>query len=196
MLSDKFFLWPYAGISLEPAIAEMTPLLLKSGLSRFMGQSDGGNLAEHIALQCRTWNVNPWWLLVSGQREQSVLGKPALDKKAADAWLGVVGQDVGRTTNPGYYGVYTQVARACEVTAWLLGKEDSRKWPEYLRTKKEAPRHRIGLKLSIEKEGTQFDYMPLSAGEYLQLAYTPHYKVLALNETLAGKWAPAKYLRG
>jgi hypothetical protein len=193
MLPDRFFLWPYPGVSLEPAIAEIRPVLEKSGLGQFV-RSLNGDLAEYIALECRNWNINPWWLLVSAQREQSTLGGEPMRPEAMNAWLGVVGQDVGRSANPGYYGIFPQVARCVEISAWLLGKEPPEHWPAYARTRKEAKRWRVGLKIPIEKDGKPFDYLPVSAGEYLQLAYTPHYTVLATNEQLARRWAPSQYL--
>lgn len=206
MLPDKLFFWPYEGDSLQPAIDELTPVLLKSGLSKYVACKEG-NLAEYIALECRFWNINPWALMIAAQTEQSALTTPDLSDKALVAWLGVVGQDVGRTTNPGFLGIYMQVQRACEVMAWLLGVETPYKWPTYLSSRKQAPRYLLGRKLQVEgaptmvagkltpgKEGVIVDYMPVSAGQYMLLAYTPHWKVLAAKEAAANKFVPLKYL--
>lgn len=194
MLPDKVFIWPYPGDSLEAAVGDIKPLLEKSSLVQFL-DSPSGDLAEFIALECRAWNISPWWVLVSMQREQSALTAPSLTRKALDAICGFVGEDVGRVALPGYYGVYQQVQRLCEQTAWLLGIEDSAKWPIYWRTKKTVKRWRIGLSLSVEQpDGTWKDQMPVSRGEYLQLAYTPHYQTTTINERIAHQIVPLRYL--
>jgi hypothetical protein len=118
---------------------------------------------------------------------------------AETAWLGVVGQDVGRTTKPGYLGVYTQVERACECTAWLLGVEPSEKWPEYARTAKGTPRWLPGRKLTIlDKDPAtgkpSFEYTPQSRGEYMVLAYTPHMRILDVNVEIAKRLVPVSRL--
>ena len=197
MLPNKFFLWPYEGDSLDQAIADLTPLFSQSGLSLWM-TSEGispltGDIVEFVALLCREWNVSPWWLITSAQREQSAMSNMHLDTKATVAWLGVVNADVGRTTAPGFYGVYAQVARFVETTAWLLGVEPSDKWPEYVRTRKTAPRYQLGRALDVEKNGATISVVPLSAGDFMQLAYTPHYDVLRVNEQIARERTPASF---
>jgi len=191
MLDAKFFLWPYPGVDLNEAINKISPMLQKSALGIYIDDpSIGGNLAEYIALVCRNWNINPAWVMVSAQREQSTLTTPAADFKrsARAAWLGFVGQDVGRTTKPGYYGVYTQVERCCEQTAWLHGTEANGKWPPYLRAAKESRRFYPGVSLNIERNGSPVKYYPKDAGEYVQLKYTPHWAVLDTNESIAEKF--------
>ena len=130
MLPDKFFLWPYSGDGLAEAIADLNPVFSKSKLLKgWLGNPFPGDLVEYLALACRNRNVNPWWLVVSGEREQSIFSREPVssdvDLRAVEAWLGVVGQDVGRALLPGYYGIYTQVARFTEVTAWLMGIESA-----------------------------------------------------------------------
>lgn len=218
MLPDKWFLWPYGTDSLRPAIADIEGFLKNSGM-KYWVRSIHGNLAEYIALECRNWNVSPFWVLVTAQREQSVLGVAGLDEAALKedydaaapnrdsrklepkelaAWLGCVGQDVGRTRLPGWTGVYPQVVRCCEITAWALGLEPSEKWPEYVRVSKSVPRYNPGLKLPVTTTGNPADpkiqYAVLSRGEYAQLCYTPHLPVLAKNEAFARKFTPVKYL--
>jgi hypothetical protein len=207
VLPDKLFLWPYGGASLEQAIADLTPVLAKSCIGKQFGAPGPyGSMVEFIALTCRNHNINPWWLMVSAEREQSSLSAKEMDQKALVAWLGVVGQDVGRTSMPGYYGLYTQVVRFCEVSSWLLGVESALGWPEYYRTTKEAPRYQLGKPVNVGTEGckksdgtpyapgVRLDWVPASRGEYLQLMFTPHLKVLAVNEIIAKTWVPPKFL--
>lgn len=218
MLPDKWFLWPYDTDSLRPCIADIEPILKNSGMA-YWTRCIHGNLAEYIALVCRQWNVSPFWLLVSAQREQSVLGTPGMEEAALKgdydeaapnrdsrkleakelaAWLGAVGQDIGRTKLPGWTGVYMQVERLADITAWAMGVEPSEKWPEYLRTRKTVPRYNPGLKVDVTTTGNPRDpkiqHPVCSRGEYVQLCYTPHLVVLEKNEGLARRWTPAKYL--
>ena len=194
MIRDKFFTWPY-GNDLSVPTAELYPVLSKCALKKYL-QPEGaeamvtGNLAEFISLECRNWNINPWWVMISAQREQSCLTAQELSTPASLAWLGFVGQDIGRKSAPGYYGIYPQVSRFVEQCAWLLGVEPSEKWPEYQRTRKQAARFRLGLKIPVEKDGQQIELVPQFAGEYLQLAYTPHTKVLETNELIYRRWVP------
>ena len=194
MLPDRFFTWPYPGDDLRAGIDEIRPTLAKSGLAMYLGGPEG-DLAEYIVLTCRSWNINPWWVLVSMQREQSALTTPSLSRRELDAICGFVGVDEGRAAMPGYYGVYMQVQRICEQSAWLMGYEDSLKWPMYWRTKKSTKRWRIGLPVSVQQPDKQWkDQITASRGEYLQLAYTPHWDTLAKNELLAHTHAPLRYL--
>lgn len=199
MLRDKFFLWPYAKDSLRTAAEEMHGCLRGTDMNKYLdGQPNlplhTGGLHEFIALECRTWNVNPWWLMICAQREQSLFNGEKLSTSAALAWLGVTGANT-RVDLPGYYGIYTQVSRACEITAWLLGIEPSEKWPQYWRTRKETPRWQPGR--TVARYGQII--APMSAGDYMQLQYTmgnerdPYQKVLDTNETLMKKYVPTMY---
>ena len=187
MLDAKWFVWQWDQVDLRPAIDKIYPLLAKSALDIYVTDPTiGGNLAEYIALVCRNWNINPAWILLSGEREQSTLSTHFDDFKQSSrmAWLGFVGQDVGRTTKPGYYGVYTQVERCCEQTAWLLGIESRNKWAPYALAAKSSERYFPGVFLMIERDGAQVKYYPSDAGEYVQLSYTPHWDVLETNEKI------------
>lgn len=194
MLPDRFFLWPYTGDSLQAGIDDIRPVLEKSGLASYLGSLEG-DLAEFVVLTCREWNISPWWVLVSMQREQSALTTPSLSRQALEAICGFVGVDEGRAALPGYYGVYMQVQRLCEQSAWLLGFEDSLHWPLYWRTKKDTKRWRIGATVSVQQpDGTWKEQITASRGEYLQLMYTPHYQTPGVNEILANKFVPLRYL--
>ena len=199
MIRDKFFLWPYETDSLEQASAEMLAVLAKTDLRRYCLPEGGqalktGGLHEFMALECRTWNVNPWWLIVCAQREQSAMSGQALSLPAVLAWLGVTGTNE-RTSRPGFFGVYPQVSRCCEITAWLLGVEPAEKWPQYWRTRKQAPRWKPGV--TVDRYGTAV--RPLFAGDYMQLSYTlgkptdTAESILKTNEALMRQLVPAKY---
>lgn len=204
MLKDSFFYWPY-GDSLRPAIEELTPLFRRSALADYVDleTNPAGDIVEHIALVCREWNVNPWWLVISGQREQSIFGSGVALNAAKLAWLGFVGQDVGRSSLPGYYGVFTQVERCVPQSAWLLGQHPRIAWPDYVRAGKTTQRFQPGIRIKVEQshlDGNKivpgpWEIMTIqTAADYLQLAYTPHLHILEYNNNLAKKWVPAKYL--
>ncbi len=188
-LTEKFFYWPYS-IELTQAVEDIYPVLKKSALNPWLDPAtSNGNLAEYIALTCRLWNINPGWVLVTAQREQSALTTlPGLFRNwSKNAWLGFVGQDVGHVTRPGWYGVYTQVQRCVPQTAWLLGDKNENAWSPF---KPATSRYYPGVRLGIEKDGQQVDYYADDAGVYTQLAYTPHWKVLESNYKIAKNHLP------
>lgn len=204
MIPDKFFTWPWA-MSLQPAVDYLHPLFEAApDLKAFEENLEAGSLSGYTALVCRQWNISPAWVAVSLQREQSLLtAEHAAGKlKALEAASGFVGQDSGRVDRPGYYGVYDQVYRCVEQTAWLLGVLPPECWRELIRTSGRPARWRPGIKLEGGVEGLPptlilgastthqdgsiwSEYTPLTAGEYVQLMYTPHWHVLAANETIA-----------
>lgn len=78
---------------------------------------------NHLHREAWIYQVNPFWLLVSLQREQSLLGN---DGRAATdrAWshaLGVVGQQTAGTVNETWDGFSTQITMAARTTTWLAG---------------------------------------------------------------------------
>lgn len=202
MIPDKFFTWQWAQ-SLQPCIDYLAPIFKAAPeLAKYERDTQAGKLSEHCALVLRHFRQGPGWLVVSLQREQSLLTRDfgtdaAGREKALQAATGFVGQDVGRSTLPGYYGLYNQVFRCVEQTAWLFGKISSNCWDEDLRTVKTTTRWRPGVKLKVQMvpgaygadKGRWEDYTPLTGGEYLQLAYTPHKEVLETNEKIAKKYA-------
>ena len=204
MLKDAFFRWPWE-MSLVPAVEYMKPIFLASPeLARYETDPKEGPLSEYIALICRQWDISPAWVLVSLQREQSLLTKKCETEearvKALKAASGFVGRDVGRADLPGYYGIRAQVYRCVEQTAWNMGIIGSDCWREWLRTRKTVNRYRPGIRLKVEgvpesiiclnKDAQGWgDYAPITAGEYMQLSYTPHWHVLKANEDIAKKFA-------
>jgi len=195
VLTEKFFYWPYPTNSLRPGIAELTPVFKGTPLEKYLGEDcETGDIVAHIVLVCRKWNINPWWVVVSGQREQSTFGRKEWDLTAAKAWLGYVGRDKGRSTFPGYYGIYTQIERCVIQTAWYLNKMSVLSWPDY---EKMSPwmRYRVGAKLEVEKDGVwDKNRVICDGGEWAQLVYTPHDKALHKNWQIAQDLVPAHYL--
>lgn len=210
MISDKFFLWPW-GMSLTPALDYLKPILAKSPLLKQLDDPDivVGPLSDQIAIICRQWNINPAWILVCFQREQSLLNgthTPEQAVRALKAATGFVGQDIGRAVLPGYYGVGLQVYRCVEQSAWLLGKEPSDCWREMIRTSGRRTRWRPGVKVESGVEGLPeelklgkkwisnneawAEYTPINGSEFLQLSYTPHWEVLETNERIAKIYGP------
>lgn len=127
--------------------------------------------------------INPIWLLVSLQREQSLLG---YDGRAASdrAWsraLGVVGQHTAGTANETWDGLETQLLMCARTTAWLagIGSED------YFGNLKLRPSaRRWGTMAQKLRGGISVDLLDLQGKpvgskfcstmeEYVQTAYTP-----------------------
>jgi hypothetical protein len=204
MIRDNWFLWPYKGADLGQPAAELFQVLKRTHVKPWLMPVPGqmmlsGTLSEFMAMCCRKWNINPWWLVVCARREQpAAFLRPTDDPckawpQALLAWLGVTGDNWGRVNLPGYYGVYQQVERCCELSAWLLGTLTPEAWPEYWRTTKENPRYKPGLKTTywLSKEDKR-QYLPLSRGEYLQCKYTSSDPKLVLrdNETFIQEVVP------
>ncbi len=193
-LPSKFFFWPYAH-DLQPAITELRPAFLKSVLAPWCKPNPAGDLVEFVALLCRIWNVNPWWIVVSGQREQSIFTRKDLPESVAAAWLGYVGVDVGRVQRPGYYGLFAQVERCVAQTAWYMNSLPTAAWPEHAQ-KDKSLRYRQGAKLKLERGGIWAMEEICEMGDWVQLEYTPHPElVLPKNFQYAlERGVPAKYL--
>lgn len=196
-LPGKFFFWPYAE-DLQPCIDELRPLFQESVLWPWCAPGPpagiAGDLVEFIALLCRTWDVSPWWLVVSAQREQSLwsYGKnDVLPPHVAQAWLGYVAQDVGRTTRPAYFGLYTQVERMVAQTAWYMNHLPDDAWPEHAQ-KNHALRYSPGGIIHMA-DGTA-DKTDLDMPSWVQWQYTPHTPILEDNWNDAQGRVPAKYL--
>jgi hypothetical protein len=192
ILSDSFFVWPY-GEDLEPAISDITPILENSVLSHWIGANGSGDLAEFIALLCRTYQVSPWWVILSGQREQSIFTRPDLPINVSDAWLGYVGQDVGRATLPAYYGLYAQVVRMVSQTAWYMAMLQTTSFPDW-RLRDQSLRFIKGTSIKTENNGEWNPRQVNTLSEWVQLQYTPHEMVLLTNWQIAQERIPAKFL--
>ena len=193
-LSAEFFEWPF-GQDLGPAIDELMPIFQASVLKPYAQPNPSGNIVELIALLCREWGINPWWVVISGQREQGIFTRSDLPLDVSNAWLGYVGQDQGRSKLPGYYGLYTQLERMVPQTAWYLGKLPIEAWAEHA-DKNLDLRFKPGMEISImQPDGTWKNEVIDDAGLCVQYQYTPHYQTPHENLGCALEVkVPVKYL--
>jgi hypothetical protein len=199
MLQDSFLLWPYGKSGVSAAMDDgLHKRFETSGLSEFLN-TPAGDLAEFLAFECSRWNINPWFLVSFGQREQSIFRRTPRDISnwAKMAWLGFVGQDVGHVKAPGWYGAFMQVSRAVEQTAWLAGVEDSRHWPQYVRDGKKTARWPSADAMApmdfkdLDERPTK--RAPKTMMEYVLLTYTPHEKTLITTESAARALSPEHF---
>ncbi len=191
MIPDSFWPWPY-GNSLSKAASELSMVLDKSALKPYL-TGPTGNLAEYLALVAHEWDVNPWWAIISGQREQSLMHKPEATLSELNKWQGYVGLDSGHLALPGYYGVYAQAYRSLSQISWYLNlREDPREG-------KSTPRFKAGMAIEVMKDGHWIQYVPSGRGEFAELSYTPHLDgygpkddqaVTFFNEELAKGFCP------
>ena len=194
LLPDSFFLWPEKwGADLQPAIdwqrSRVEPIFKWQNLLH----SDWyGDLYETIAFRCREENVSPAWVWLCAQREQGCLNGPvivtpanvAVEILAVKAWLGLVGQNTGRVARPAYYGLVPQLLRTTEQTAWLMGNVclPVAHWSPQAQAAKQSARYKPGIIVpGVLQNGTRMPMLAISAGAYVQLAYTPDSAVLEKN---------------
>lgn len=193
MLTEGFFPWPY-GEDLGPAIADLKPLFLNSPLAVWANPNPAGSIVEFICLLCREWNVNPWWIVVSGEREQSIFTRKDLPPQAAAAWLGYVGQDQGRIALPGYYGLFAQLERMVPQTAWYLNLLPDCAWPEHANKDHDLRFVKGGMIKVKQADGSWLPTAVNDAGLWAQYQYTPHVETPGVNWRCAQKLVPSKFL--
>ena len=142
-------------------------------------------------IQRESWKkgVNPAWVLVSLQRERSLLGQKGEDHDF-DFAQGVVGQDSPGSVNERWNGLPTQIMLSVECAAWLGGIGLSSNfgyrpglWPT-------QPRWPYGKVVKLYDS----DHKPigfhncLSLEEYVQLSFTPHLEVIGINANIYERW--------
>lgn len=143
----------------------------------------GYGIAELIHRACWHFGVSPLWILVSIQRERSILGQLA-DSTDLMYACGVVNQDEAGTANPLWLGLATQIFMGARTAAWLagIGPQEAfgyRKglWPTPGRWG--MTDSLLGKKIELRTPRTTV--RASSASEYMQLSYTPHLDVLTTN---------------
>ena len=151
-------------------------------------------------IQRCAWNygVHPIWVLVSLQREQSLV---ADNGKAADAraWsraLGVVGQHTPGQANSLWDGLPNQIMLCCRSTAWLAGigaRElfgyRAGLWPTAIRwTEEDTVKCAKNISLLNLDGSFHKTYTCKSVAEYVQYGYTPKESVLAENAAILDRY--------
>jgi hypothetical protein len=142
---------------------------------------NGYGIPELIHRTCWHFGVSPLWLLVSLQRERSILGKLA-DSDDLNIACGVTNQDEPGMANPLWSGLATQIFMCAKSAAWLggIGSDDAfgyrdGLWPSAPRW----PRFRM-----VDLKEPQMSHVCGTMAEYVQLSYTPHYPVLEANSKI------------
>lgn len=145
---------------------------------------------NYIHRTCWIHEVGPLWILVSMQREQSLLANVARPG-SWDRALGVTGQDAAGMANPLWTGLPTQILMAVRSIAWSMGfAHPERFGPPALQPS--WPRFRGGRANPVLLYGP--DSKPLRDGagqkvfqgcqtpwEYAQYTFTPHRGICEAN---------------
>ncbi len=194
MLQDKHLLWDDTW-AMDDVIEKVRVCIQAFPANKeFWGdeREDWHNLFALVGLE---YGVNPGWLLTCAQRERSLAGKTATPA-SYDLALGVAGQD-----NPGlkfarYSGFSNQLVRAARITAWHLGND----WQPRRKGLEPStePRWRpMGINTITLKDDAGKDlpgkHLCESASELSQLRFTPHLKVLVVNDETMRSAAPLFY---
>ncbi len=178
-MRDALFLWPkdYPWIDMAEKVRKC---LAQSGSLGPLCDDPRGRLHTYISRVCLEWGIHPIWVLVSLQREQSLLGKEPRPDRALDLACGFVGSDAPGTVNPAWNGLHNQIWRCARHSAWYAGVTprelygyESGLWP----TAGRWPGSR-SLKIDHGKLLRECRSM----GEFVQFTYTPHSHVLATND--------------
>lgn len=191
MLQDRHLLWD------ENWVFETVSAMVQSTLKTFKANQafwldEKHDWCNAFALAGMEYGVNPGWLLTCAQRERSLAGSPGIGNSFRYA-LGVVGQDGPGTAFPRYNGFPSQVTRAARITTWHLGTD----WqprraglvPSHEPRWNPAGKNFITLKDDLGQD-IPVPHLCSSRAELAQLRFTPHLKVLAVNESIMRDFAP------
>ncbi len=190
-LLDKHILYPD---DLAPAevVAKIQAVLRRAKANQDLWLDEKMDWENFIFRAAFEWGVNPAWILVSLQRERSLFGQEG-DAHDFDFAEGFVGRDEPGTTNERWNGLPTQIFLAARGTGWLTGRGESFGWREGLRSKGVArwqPGRANKVQLFNDDHSNGENHLCTTVAEFVQLSYTPHLKVLAVNQTILGQWAP------
>ncbi len=195
MLQDKHLLWDDTWI-FEEVAAKVWATLETFKANRDFWLDEKWAWHNAFTLAGMEYGVNPAWLLTCAQRERSLAGKPAVNGFSFRYALGVVGQDSPGTAFPRYNGFTSQLERAARITAWHLGND----WTPRRKGLEPSPEPRwnpnrpnmITLKDDSGADLKEQHFCG-SRAELAQLRFTPHLKVLAVNDSTMRDFCPLFY---
>lgn len=182
-LDDRHFVWP-DGMKPADMAAGVRAVLAAAPANRELWLDPRMDWENFITRACFEWGVSPIPVLISLQRERSLLTQPATERDF-DFATGMVGQDMPGTAHPGWNGLPLQIFLAARTFAWLgnIGQRANfgyrvGLWPAEDRFSFLVENQ---VKLYNDKHELTEIYKTRSQAEYVQLKYTPHREVLATN---------------
>ncbi len=142
---------------------------------------------------CLEWGVNPGWVLMSFQRERSLLGQVA-DERDFDFAQGVVGQDGPGTVNKRWNGLPNQIFLSARTVGWLSGRGSNFGYRSGLQPSAQrwtGTYHRNTVRLyGTDNKPTADLHICKTVAEFVQLSFTPHLEVLETNGKIMRDWCP------
>jgi hypothetical protein len=184
MLEEKHFFWPSEMDS--AAVRDKIALVLENSANAVVLGDDAFDWANLIHRTCFHFGINPVWVLISLQREQSLLGKRAVDY-AYKVATGFTGKDSAGQTNSLWNGLATQIFMCAKNTAWYAGigpdtnfGHDSSLWPRSIH-RWERGEDENGYAIMLYDKPIPAVKTIYTLPEYCQLRYTPHISVLETN---------------
>jgi hypothetical protein len=149
------------------------------------------HIHNYIARICLEYGIHPIWILVSLQRERSVLQGAEPTAQDFNLACGFVGSDAPGTLNPAWNGLANQIWRCARHSAWYgalapkacfgyeigIWPKQARRWDDWHEKTPE-----------IEIDGKP--HACATRAEYIQLSYTPHLGVLQRNDLILRAIAP------
>lgn len=184
MLGDRHFRYP-EHIRSTDMIAKIEQALSKSPALLPLVNDPKHRLGIYIQRLCWEYGLHPVWILITLQREQSLLTTDTERDWSFDAATGFVGQDRPGTRNPRYMGLHNQIWRCIRHTAWYLGFINPAMFGYRVGLRPTQPRFVAGETIDVplldsahELDG---EFMCNTAAEYAQLLYTPKGHTLEAN---------------
>lgn len=180
-MQDSEFIWP-SGESFYTMVSKVQACLQQSPTLKPLCDDARWRLHTFLTRTCQEYNVHPIWLLVSLQRERSVLRASDPQQRDFDFATGFVGSDAPGTVNSAWNGLTNQIWRCARHTGWFAGNGPNEAygwskelWPSQARWS--------GKPLEVPIQG-QGPYLCKSLAEYIQLLYTDHLDVVKDNEDI------------
>lgn len=188
MLTDDHIYYP-EGVAPDVVVSKIRAVLAQSDEALLLDPLlDLDNFIHRV---CWTYGVHPIWVLLSLQREQSLIAdndSPATERAWSRA-TGVVGQHTPGQANKLWDGLPNQILLSARSAAWLAGIGPNENfgyrsglWPSAERwTKQNADlcQKRVAL---LHPDGSFHKwFMCQSVAQYVQYGYTPSEPVLQQN---------------
>ncbi len=204
MIQDKHFIYPHE-LSHDEVCARIDAILARSPNAHarfdeatqtfFPGLCDPlQGLTHGIWRWCYEYDLNPAWVMISLQRERSLLGKKADGIHDFLYAFGYVGQDGPGTRNERWNGLTPQAWLCIHQSAWIagFGSIDAYGVKENLHptAARWNPSHPSPIQLFKAPNVKGDLYVPCNLAEHVILTYTPHMEAISSASSILHQFSP------
>lgn len=192
MIQDHHFIYPH-NLDPDAVCTKIEAVLARSKNADVLADERWG-LANGIARWCREYDFGPAWVLISLQRERSLLGLKATDVHDYLYALGYVGQDGPGTKNPRWNGLIPQTWLCVHQSAWLAGFGSGDQYGVLQQIRPEArrwnPNNPSPIQLYSAPNVKDKVIIPASLTEHVVYSYTPHAEAMPKASEYLHDFAP------